>query len=340
MKNVVTFGELMLSLEPVGYKRFIQAETFEAFYTGAEANVAASLAQFGMKTQFITRLPENAIGDAAIANMRKYGLGTDFIARGGDRIGVIYTERGASQRASTVIYDRRDSAIATADEDCFDWDAIFADADWFHFTGITPALSPKAAKLCLVACKAAKAHGVKISCDLNFRKKLWTPEQAKKTMSEILEYVDVLIANEEDAEKVLGIKAENSDVTKGALDHAGYTEVAKIISERFNIPYVATTLRKSISASDNDWSAMLYHSGEVFFSKTYSIHIVNRVGGGDSFGGGLIYAMRSGFDDQKALEFATAASCLKHSIEQDFNLVSVSEVTALMNGDGSGRVQR
>lgn len=340
MKNVICFGEYMLSLQPEGYRRFVQADRFESFYTGAEANVAASLAQFGQQTQFVTRLPENAIGDTAIASLRKYNIGTNFISRGGERIGVIYTEKGASQRASTVIYDRKYSAIATAPTDCFDWDAIFAEADWFHFTGITPALSENTAELCRQACIAAKKHNVRISCDLNYRKKLWTTEQAGRTMRELLRYVDVLIANEEDAEKVLGIRAGNSDVTHGELDRAGYAEVAQQLSEQFDIPYVATTLRKSISASDNDWSAMLYHDGETFFSHSYPIHIINRVGGGDSFAGGLIYALREGYDDRRVLEFATAASCLKHSIEQDFNLVSVAEVTALMDGDGSGRVQR
>lgn len=330
----------MLSLQPEGYRRFMQADRFESFYTGAEANVAASLAQFGQQAALVTRLPAHAIGDAALASLRKFGVGTEYIVRGGERIGVIYTEKGASQRASTVIYDRKSSAIATAPTDCFDWDAIFEDADWFHFTGITPALSENTAELCRQACAAAKAHGVKISCDLNYRKKLWTTEQAGKTMRALLRYVDVLIANEEDAEKVLGIRAGSSDVTRGELDTAGYAEVARQLSEEFEIAYVATTLRKSISASDNDWSAMLYHDGQPRFSRRYSVHIVNRVGGGDSFAGGLIYALREGYDDQRALEFAAAASCLKHSIEQDFNLVSVAEVTALMQGDGSGRVQR
>lgn len=340
MKKVVTFGELMLSLEPEGYRRFVQADRFEAFYTGAEANVAASLAQFGMRTQFVTAVPDNAIGEAAIANMRKYNIGTGHIVRGGERLGVIYTERGAAQRASAVIYDRKNSAICQTPPERYDWNAIFADADWFHFTGITPALSENAARACLMACKCAKANGVTISCDLNYRKKLWTTEQAKSVMTQMLAYVDVLIANEEDAEKVLEIKAANSDVASGNLDYNGYAQVAKTISEQFGITYVATTLRKSISASDNDWSAMLYHNDTVRLSKTYHVHIVNRVGGGDSFSGGLIYALRKGFDDQTALEYATAASCLKHSIEQDFNLVNVAEVTALMNGDGSGRVQR
>lgn len=340
MKNVICFGEYMLSLQPEGYRRFVQADRLETFYTGAEANVAASLAQFGQQAELVTRLPAHAIGDAALASLRKYGIGTRFISRGGERIGVIYTEKGASQRASSVIYDRKNSAFAQAGTDCFDWDEIFSGADWFHFTGITPALSKTAAELCRKACTCAKAHGVTVSCDLNYRKKLWTTEEAGKTMRELLNDVDVLIANEEDVEKVLGIRAGSTDVTSGQLDHAGYAVVARQISDTYHIAYVATTLRKSFSASDNEWSAMLYHDGKIHLSKVYAVHIVNRVGGGDSFAGGLIYALRAGYDDQNALEFATAASCLKHSIEQDFNLISTDEVTTLMNGDGSGRVQR
>lgn len=340
MKKVICFGELMLSITPEGYYKFIQSDRCNMFFTGAESNVCASLAMYGMDAEFVTRLPENDIAEAGIANLRKYNIGTKFIARGGDRMGVIYTERGASQRPSKVVYDRKHSAIAESDENTFDWDTILADADWFHFTGITPALSDTIPGACLAACKTAKKLGITISCDLNYRKNLWSTEKAGKVMRELLPYVDVLIANEEDAEKVLGIKAADSDVTSGKLDHSGYVQVAEQISKEFNIPYIATTLRKSISASDNDWSAMLYHNGQTYFSKTYPIHIVNRVGGGDSFGGGLIYAMRSGYEDDKAIEFATAASCLKHSIEADYNLVTVKEVLALMNGDGSGRVQR
>lgn len=340
MKKTVCFGELMLSLCPRGYYRFIQVDQAEMFYTGAESNVAASLAQYGLKTEYVTRLPEHAIGEAAEASLRKYNIGTSFIAKGGDRIGVIYTERGASQRPSSVIYDRAGSAFAASPVDCYDWDAIFADADWFHFTGITPALSDNLAEITLEACKKAKQYGITVSCDLNYRKKLWTTEKAGRVMRQLLPYVDVLIANEEDAEKVLGMKAGNSDVNSGILEHAGYIDVARQIHEEFGIPFIATTLRKSISASDNDWSAMLWHDGQAYFSKTYSIHIVNRVGGGDSFSGGLIYGMKQNLPIQETLEFATAASCLKHSIEMDYNLVSVEQVRALMNGDGSGRVQR
>jgi len=340
MKKIVGFGDFLLSLSPSGYLRFLQADSFDAFYTGAEANVCASLAKFGMETEFVTRLPENDIADTAIANLWKYRIGTAHIARGGDRMGVIFTEKGAAQRPSKVVYDRKHTAICEADGSTFDWETILQDAAWFHFTGITAALSETLPEACLAALKAAKKLGVTVSCDLNYRKNLWTTEQAGKVMRQLLPYVDVLIANEEDVEKVLGIRAGDSDVTGGKLNYDGYAQVAKQLSEEFGLSYVATTLRKSISASDNEWSAMLYHNGETLFSKHYMIHIVNRVGGGDSFSGGLIYGLVNGFDDQKALEFAAAASCLKHSIEGDYNLVSVQEVLTLMNGDGSGRVQR
>ena len=340
MKKMVGFGDFLLSLSPVGYRRFIQADSFDVFYTGAEANVCASLARFGMATEFVTRLPENDIADSAIASLRKYNIGTDHIVRGGDRIGVIYTEKGAAQRPSKVIYDREHTAISEADGGTFDWEEILKDAAWFHFTGITPALSDTLPQACLAACKAARQLGVRVSCDLNYRKNLWTTEKAGLVMRELLPYVDVLLANEEDVEKVLGIKAGDSDVTRGQLNYSGYADVASQLSEMFGIPYVATTLRRSISASDNEWAAMLYHAGETFFSKQYHIHIVNRVGGGDSFAGGLIYGLMNSYDDRHALEFATAASCLKHSMEGDYNLASVKEVLALMEGDGSGRVQR
>lgn len=340
MEKTICFGELMLSFSPPGYFRFIQINQPDMFYTGAESNVAASLAQFGLKAELVTRLPEHAIGEAAEASLRKYNIGTSFVQKGGDRIGIIFTERGASQRASTVIYDRAGSSFAASPLDCYDWDTIFADADWFHFTGITPALSDNLAEITLAACKKAKEYNITVSCDLNYRKKLWSTEKAGRVMRQLLPYVDVLIANEEDAEKVLGMKAGNTDVTSGKLEHAGYIDVAKQINAEFGIPYIATTLRKSISASDNDWAAMLWHDGKTYFSKTYSIHIVNRVGGGDSFSGGLIYGLKQKMPLQDALEFATAASCLKHSIEMDYNLVTVDQVLTLMNGDGSGRVQR
>lgn len=340
MKKVIGLGDLLVSLSPDGYQRFIQAEFFGVCYTGAEANVCISLSQLGVPTAYLTRVPNNNIGKSAIAALRKYGVSTDHIALGGERIGVLYLEKGASQRPSKVVYDRKHTAICEALPEHFDWDDVFADAQWLHFTGITPALSDTSPALCEAACKQAKKHGLTISCDLNYRKNLWSTERAKQVMERLLLYVDVLIANEEDAEKVLCIKAADTDVEHGKLNEGGYIDVARQISQTYRIPYVATTLRKSISASDNQWSAMLYHDGKAYFSRQYDIHIVNRVGGGDSFAAGLINAMVHQFPAQQAVEFATAASCLKHSIEQDYNLVSADEVMALVNGNASGRVQR
>ena len=340
MSKIITFGEIMVRLQTPGYKRFKQAQELEMTFGGGEANVAVSLAGYGEDARFVTKLPNNPIADACIAEFKKYDVGTDLITRGGDRIGVYYVEKGASQRASTVTYDRAYSAIAMAESKDFDWNKIFDGADWFHFTGITPALSDNCAEITLEACKAAKEHGVKISCDLNFRKKLWTSEKAGKVMAGLMPYVDVLIANEEDAEKVFGIKAANTNITGGEISDEGYRDVAKQLVEKFGVKKVAITLRESISASVNNWAAMLYDGKEFYKSKKYTINIVDRVGGGDSFGGGLIYALLNDYSMQDTIEFAVAASCLKHSIEGDFNLVSVAEVKALAGGDGSGRVQR
>lgn len=340
MAGIVTFGEIMLRLAPEGYLRFVQADKFCATYGGGEANVAVSLANFGMDVKFVTKLPKNDIGQAAINSLRRFGVNTDSIVRGGDRIGIYFLEKGASQRPSKVIYDRANSSIATASRDEFDWDKIFQGAEWFHFTGITPAISDNAALICADACKAAKKRGMTVSCDLNYRKNLWSREKAGKEMSELMEYVDVCIANEEDAGDVFGIWADNTDITGGRLSEEGYKSVAKKLKDKFDFKYVAITLRSSISANDNNWAAMLYDGAEYYFSKTYSIHIVDRVGGGDSFGAGLIYSLLTGKDPKNALEFAAAASCLKHTIEGDFNMVSVAEVTRLMEGDGTGRVQR
>lgn len=339
-KKVITLGEIMLRLAPEGYYRFVQADTFGATYGGGEANVAVSLANYGFDAKFITKLPAHEIGQAAVNALRKYGVDTSHIARGGDRVGIYFLEKGASQRPSKVIYDRAGSSMATASPADFNWDEIFAGAEWFHFTGITPALNDEVAAICLDACKAAKAAGVKISCDLNYRNKLWPKEKAGEVMSELCKYVDVCIANEEDAADVFGIKAADTDVTKGAVNHEGYKDVAKQLAERFGFEKVAITLRESLSANDNNWSAMLYDGTDYFFSKKYKMHIVDRVGGGDSFGGGLICALLNGYDSQGAIEFAVAASCLKHSIEGDFNMVSMEEVQKLAEGDGSGRVQR
>ncbi len=338
--KVITFGEIMLRLAPEGYTRFAQAERFNATYGGGEANVAVSLSNFGFDTEFVSKIPENEIGQAAINSLRKFGVGTKFITRGGERLGIYYLERGASQRASKVIYDRAGSAIAEAKAKDFNWKKIFNGADRFHFTGITPALSDAMAAITLKAAKIAKEKGLIVSCDLNYRKKLWTKDKARQVMTELMPYVDVLIANEEDCFDVFDIKAEGSDVTRGELSKEGYKSVAKALTEKFGFKYVAITLRGSISANDNRWAAMLYDGKDYYFSKEYLIHIVDRVGGGDSFGAGLIFSMMSGFDNQKIIEFAVGASCLKHTIEGDFNMVSTDEVLKLIGGDGSGRVQR
>ena len=339
-KRVITFGEIMLRLAPEGYYRFVQANSFGATYGGGEANVAVSLANFGIDTAFVTKLPAHEIGQAAVNELRKFGVDTSRIVRGGNRIGIYFLEKGASQRPSKVIYDRAHSAIAEASPEDFDWNEIFQNADWFHFTGITPALNDTLAAICLDACKKAKELGLTVSCDLNYRNKLWSRETAGQVMSELCKYVDVCIANEEDAADVFGIRAANTDVTKGAVSHEGYKDVAKQLAGRFGFSKVAITLRESLSASDNNWAAMLYDGTEFYFSKKYAVHIVDRVGGGDSFGGGLIYACLNQYDPQSAIEFAAAASCLKHSVEGDMNMVSVSEVQKLAGGDGSGRVQR
>lgn len=340
MKRIITFGEIMLRLNPEGALRFAQADRFEATYAGGEANVAVSLANYGMDAAFISKVPAHAIGQCAVNALRKYGVDTRGMARGGARLGVYYVEKGASQRPSKVIYDRAGSAIATAEPSDFDWERILDGADWFHWTGITPALGGKLPQICMEACKAAKQRSIPVSCDLNYRKKLWSREEACAVMSRLMPYVDVCIANEEDAKDVFGIEAGNTDVGAGKLDHSGYIRVARQIHERFGCKSVAITLRGSISADDNDWGAMLYQNGEAYFSPTYRIHIVDRVGGGDSFGGGLIYSQLVKMEPQKAINFAAAASCLKHTIPHDFNLVTVEEVESLAGGNASGRVQR
>lgn len=340
MKSVVTFGELMLKLSPLGYGRFVQSGQFNVEYSGAEANVAVSLCNFGIPVRFVTALPKHELGDAAVNTIRRFGVDTTFIARSDKRLGIYFAEKGASQRPSKVIYDRADTAIANARPADFDWDAIFEGVEWFHFSGITPALSDGLANICLEACRTAKAKGVTISCDLNYRKKLWSRERAKEVMTELSQYVDVCIANEEDASDVFGITAENTEINSGMIDSQSYTSVARQLQQRFNFQKVAITLRESISASDNNWSAILFDGRQIYTSRKYSIHIVDRIGGGDSFGAGLIYGLNQYGDCQKALEFAVAASCLKQTIEGDFNLVSKTEVDNLMNGNISGRIQR
>ncbi len=340
--KVVTFGELMLRLQPYNYLRFTQTDTLEATFGGGEANVSVSLANYGLDAAFVTKLPAHAIGQCAINSLRRYGVDTSMIVRGGDRVGIYYNEKGAAQRPSVCIYDRAHSAIAEASREDFAWDKIFEGVDWFHFTGITPALGGNLVEICKDACKAAKAHGVKISCDLNYRGKLWTRDEARAAMTELCQYVDVCISNEEDAKDVFGIEAANTDISSGKLNHEGYKSVAKQLADKFGFEMVAITLRESHSAFDNDWSAMLYNvaKNEYCFSKKYSLHIIDRIGGGDSFGGGLIYALLNGKDTQAAVEFAVAASALKHSIEGDYNMVTVPEVEKLAGGDASGRVQR
>ena len=339
-KRVITFGEIMLRLNPPGYYRFVQANQFEASYAGGEANVAVSLSNFGLDAAFVTKVPNHEIGRCAVNAMRQFGVDTSHISYGGSRLGLYYVEKGASQRPSKVIYDRAGSSIAMAEPGDFHWDEIFRGADWFHFTGITPALGPNVVEICKDACRAAKARGVKISCDLNYRGKLWTREQARAAMSELCRYVDVCISNEEDAKDVFGIEAAETDITGGKLNKEGYKSVARQLADQFGFERVAITLRSSISASDNDWAGMLYDGEHYCFSKEYHLRIVDRVGGGDSFGGGLIYALLAGKDSQAAIEFAVAASALKHSIEGDFNRITVAEVEKLAGGDGSGRVQR
>lgn len=342
MGKIVTFGELMIRLQPCHYQRFVQADRLELTFGGGEANVAVSLANYGMEVVYVTKLPAHAIGQAAVNSLRRYGVDTGKIVRGGERVGIYFNEKGASQRGSLCIYDRARSAIQEASAADFDWDAIFEGVDWFHFTGITPALGPNLVEICREACETARAKGIKVSCDLNYRGKLWSRQQAREAMTDLCRYVDVCISNEEDAKDVFGIEAEATDITAGKLNREGYRSVARQLAERFDFEKVAITLRESQSASDNGWSAMLYDAvgGEYCFSRKYALHIVDRVGGGDSFGGGLIYALMTGKSPQEAVEFAVAASALKHSIEGDYNMATLAEVEKLAGGDGSGRIQR
>ncbi len=343
-KKVVTFGEIMMRLAPPGFLRFGQARSFDVNYGGGEANVAVSLANFGVPVNYVTRLPNNDLGEACIQFVRQYGVGTDYIVRGGERLGIYFLETGAAQRGSKVVYDRSNSSIATIQRGMIDWRAVFADADWFHWTGITPAISEGAADVCLEAVQVAKEMGLTVSCDLNFRAKLWKwGKKAGEVMPELVRYSDIAIGNEEDADKVFGIKAPDADVSSGKVEAEGYKHVCAALAERFpNLSAIAITLRGSLSASHNTWSGVLWREGAFYSAPVYDIvHIVDRVGGGDSFGTGLIYGLRTyGENVQKALDFAVAASCLKHSILGDFNLVSVDEVEKLMGGDASGRVSR
>lgn len=340
MKKVVTLGEIMLRLSTPGFKRFVQAESFDVVYGGGEANVAVSLANLGIDAYFVSKLPENEIGQAAVNHLRRFGVKTDYILRGGERIGIYYLESGVSMRPSKIIYDRAHSAIAEADASEFDFNEIFKDAEWFHFSGITPAISEKAAAITEEALKCAKKHNATVSVDLNYRKKLWTPEKAREVMTRLMQYVDVCIGNEEDAELALGFKPGKTDVTSGKLELEGYRSISRQMMDKFNFKYVASTLRKSYSASDNGWSACIYDGNEFYISKQYDIRIVDRVGGGDSFAAGLIYCLLYGRDFKEALEFGVAASALKHTVQGDFNMATIDEIEKLMKGDASGRVQR
>ncbi len=340
MSKIVTLGEIMLRLSPEGFRRITEADRFEIIWGGGEANVAVSLANYGHHAVFVSRLPQHEVGQSAVNALRRYGVDTTAIARGGERVGIYYCETGASMRPSKVIYDRAHSAISEATEKDFDFDAIMEGADWFHWSGITPALSDNCARLTCLACEAAVRHGVTVSVDLNFRKKLWTSERARSIMRPLMKYVDVCIGNEEDAELCLGFKPE-ADVEAGHTDAAGYHGIMAAMAQEFGFRYVASTLRESYSASHNGWKAVIYDGENFFESKRYDINpIIDRVGGGDAFSGGLIHGLLTMPSVAEALEFAVAASALKQTIPGDFNLVTAAEVAALAGGAANGRVQR
>jgi 2-dehydro-3-deoxygluconokinase len=342
-KKVVTFGEIMLRLSTTSFERYVQSQCFDVTYGGGEANVSASLANFGLESYFVTKLPKHEIGQSAVNHLRRYGVKTDYISRGGERVGIYFLETGASQRASKVIYDRANSSISQIKPGDINWDEVMKGAVWFHFTGITPALGTNAHNSIIEACKKGKEYGAKISCDLNFRAKLWTENEAQSVMIPLMDYVDVCIANEEDVEKSLGIKPQNTDINKAELDESGYFELAKLLKTKFNFDAVAITLRESFSASRNGWSALLVDSKdciEPYRSTRYDIQLVDRVGGGDAFASGLIFGLLTKSNSKDALEFAVAASCLKQTIPGDFNHVTADEVEKLLKSGGSGRVER
>ena len=341
MGKILTVGEIMMRLQPQGYKRLMQADTLEVVFGGGEANVAVSLAQFGQDAVYFTKLPKNALADKCVNELRGFGVDTSKIIRGGDRMGIYFCEKGCSQRGSNVIYDRANSAISQMKADEVDTDALLDGVEWLHWTGITPALSDNTVDVMRKILRAAKLKGITVSCDLNYRKKLWTKQKANEVMSELVNYVDVLISNEEDSKDVFSIEASGSNITAGVLSADGYEEIGRLLMKKFpNLKYVAFTLRESISASVNNWSGILISKDKAYKSKKYTIQIVDRVGGGDSFGAGLIYGLVNKLGEQATIEFAVAASCLKHTIEGDFNITSVDEVEKLAGGDGSGRVQR
>ena len=339
-KKVVTLGEIMLRLSTPDYKRFVQSDSFDVTYGGGEANVAAAICNYGENGTFVTKVPNNPIGQSAINHLRRFGVDTQYIARGGDRLGIYFLETGASMRASQVVYDRSGASIADVDASEFDFDKIFEGADWFHTTGITPALSDKAAALTEAALKAAKSKGITTSIDLNYRKKLWSKEKAREVMTHLAQYVDVCIGNEEDADTTLGFKSEGTDITKGELNLEGYKDVFKQMKEKLGFKYIASTLRESHSASDNGWSALVYDGNEFYHTKQYEVRIIDRVGSGDSFASGFIYGLVTGMALKDAAEFGVAASALKHTIPGDLNHATLSDVKDLMKGDASGRVQR
>jgi 2-dehydro-3-deoxygluconokinase len=339
-KKAVFFGELLMRLGTLRYERFIQAQQFSVGFTGAEANAAVSFANYGMDAYVVSRVPDSDIGQACINYIRQFGVNTDFVLRGGKRLGTFYLETGAAQRPSKVIYDRAGSSVTELKPGMVDWETIFRGKDWFHWSGTAPALSDSMAATTKEACAAAKKAGLTVSCDLNYRRKLWPPEKAREVMTDLMQYVDMLIGNEEDSAIVLGVEAKGVDVAKGNLDVERYKEVAAELHRRFNFKYIGTTLRESISASENGWSCLLSDGQQCYLSRKYQIWIVDRVGGGDSFSGALIYSLLSGMGCQDAVEFAAAASCLKHSIHGDFNQVTKEEVIALLKGGGSGRIQR
>ncbi|MBQ0111415.1 MAG: sugar kinase [Oscillospiraceae bacterium] len=338
--RVVTFGEIMLRLSPNGYNRFFQNDQMNATFGGAEANVAVSLANFGLQSRYVTKLPENIVGNAAENSLKQFGVDTSYILRGGERLGIYFYEKGASQRACSCTYDRAHSSFQTAYKNEFDWDAIFDGADWFHFCGITPALSDEMVEICIEACKAAKQKNIKISMDTNYRQKLWTLEKARPVFAKLCEYVDLLITNPGDAKDLFGVLSDEPDFELSKPIQKGSTSIAKKLKDMFGFEKVALTLRTNKSASENDWTAMIYNGCDYNFASEYNLQIVDRVGGGDSFAAGLIYALLSNKSDKDAIEFATAASSLKHSVEGDFNRVSVAEVESLASGKNCGRVQR
>lgn len=340
--KVVSFGEIMLRLSPDGYYKLFQKPELNTSFCGAEANVAVALSNFGDEAEFVTALPDNDIGRAACRELMRYGVKTDNIVYTGDRLGIFFAEKGASQRPSKVIYDRKNSAIALADSSSFDWEKIFDGADWFHITGITPALSDSLAKISVDAVKAAKKAGLTVSCDINYRSKLWSAQKARPVMTEIMQYVDVCIGNEEDAEIVFGIKAGTTDVTKGQLDTDGYKKSLQTVAETFGCKIVAYSQRKSYSASDNGWSGIIYddEKKQVYTSAQYDIRITDRIGGGDAFASGLIYALHNNISPANAIETAAAAGCLDQTLEGDFCLFGINDVIDLAGGNSSGRVKR